>query len=48
MALKARIEVSRGQFPQAIESIKTGLAIGRHAADGPTLVNGLVGVASTA
>jgi hypothetical protein len=44
MALKARVEASRGQFPQAIESIKTGLAIGRHAAEGPTLVNGLVGV----
>jgi hypothetical protein len=44
LALKARIEMSRGQFPQAIETIKTGLAIGRHAADGPTLVNGLVGV----
>jgi hypothetical protein len=45
MALKARVEASRGQFPQAIESIQTGLAIGRHVADGPTLVNGLVGVA---
>ena len=44
LALKARIEMSRGQFPQAIETIKSGLAIGRHAADGPTLVNGLVGV----
>jgi hypothetical protein len=45
MALKARIEMSRGQFSEAIETIKTGLAIGRHAAEGPTLVNGLVGVA---
>jgi hypothetical protein len=44
LALKARIEMSRGQFPQAIETIKTGLAVGRHAAEGPTLVNGLVGV----
>jgi hypothetical protein len=45
LALKARIEISRGQLTQAFETIKTGLAIGRHAADGPTLVSGLVGVA---
>ena len=45
LALKARIEISRGQLTQALETIKTGLAIGRHAAEGPTFVNGLVGVA---
>ena len=44
MALKARMETSRGQFAEAIETIKTGMAIGQHAACGPTLVNGLVGV----
>ena len=45
LALEARIEISRGQLTQALETIKTGLAIGRHAAEGPTFVNGLVGVA---
>ena len=44
LALKARIEISRGQLTQAFETIKTGMAIGRHAAEGPTLVSGLVGV----
>ena len=47
MALKTRIEISRRQLTQAMETIKTGMAIGRHAAEGPTFVNGLVGVSIT-
>jgi len=43
LAFKARIEISRGQFDDAIETLKTGLAMARHAAKAPTLVNALVG-----
>lgn len=47
LAFKARIEMSRGQIEQAIETIKTGMAIGQHASRGPTLINALVGGAIT-
>src|SRR5262245_8303717 len=45
LAFKARIEISRGQFDQAIDTIKSGMALARHAANAPTLVNALVGIA---
>jgi hypothetical protein len=45
LAFKARIEISRGQFDNAIETIQSGFAIARHAAQGQTLINGLVGFA---
>jgi hypothetical protein len=47
IVFKARIEMSRGQIDDAIETLKTGIAIGRHASQAPTLVNALVGVAIT-
>src|SRR5262249_14312593 len=47
IVFKARIEMSRGQIDDAIDTLKTGVAIGRHASQAPTLVNALVGVAIT-
>jgi hypothetical protein len=47
LAFKARVEMSRGQIDSAIETLKTGMAMGRHAAQAPTLINALVGVAIT-
>jgi hypothetical protein len=44
LAFKARIEISRGQIDQAVDTIKTGFAMARHVAQGPTLINGLVGI----
>ncbi|HEY2881592.1 MAG TPA: hypothetical protein VGJ15_04150 [Pirellulales bacterium] len=44
IAFKARMEISRGEIDKAIETLQTGFTIGRHAAQGQTLVNALVGV----
>jgi hypothetical protein len=44
LLLKARLEMAEGKHEQALGTLRTGLAMGRHAA-GPTLVNGLVGIA---
>ena len=47
VVFKARIEMSRGQIDDALETLKTGFAMGQHASQAPTLVNALVGVAIT-
>lgn len=47
LAFKARMEIARGQFDNAIETLKTGMAMARHAGQGPTLVNALVSAAMT-
>ncbi len=43
VAFKARIEISRGQLDLAADTLQTGFAMARHASQGQTLVNGLVG-----
>ncbi len=45
IALKARMAMARGNLDEAVDYLKTGLQMARDAAKGPTLVNGLVGVA---
>jgi hypothetical protein len=45
LALKARVEIAEGKLEEAIETIETGLAFGRHVGSGPFLVNRLVGIA---
>jgi hypothetical protein len=42
---RARAELAAGNFDKAAPTLQTGLAMGRHAASGPTLIQGLVGVA---
>lgn len=44
IAAKARWEIAHGRYPEALETIQTGFALARHVADGPTLVQGLVGI----
>lgn len=44
-SLKARVEISERQYEQAVESIETGISVGRHTGNGPFLINTLVGVA---
>lgn len=44
LAFKARIEMSRGQLDASLETLKTGMALARHAANAQTLVNALVGI----
>lgn len=45
LSLRARLEMRAGNLPAAIESLQTGLAMARHIAEGPSLIQGLVGAA---
>lgn len=45
LSVRIRIEIREGRFEDAIESLQTGYAMGRHMADAPFLINSLVGVA---
>ena len=45
MTIKARVEIAEGKLDDAIHTIETNLAFARHIAEGPFLINGLVGVA---
>lgn len=45
LALQARVHVAFGEYDQAIETLQMGFALGRHAAEQPTLVSALVGIA---
>jgi hypothetical protein len=45
LALKARVEVAEGKFDDAVGTMETGIAFGRHVAEGPFLINQLVGIA---
>ncbi|NQT38643.1 MAG: hypothetical protein HQ581_14195 [Planctomycetes bacterium] len=45
LSVQAKLQIARGQFDEAIETLQTGFALGRHVAEGPTLVNALVGMA---
>ncbi len=47
LALKARTEIAAGQIDQAIGTLETGIAFGRHVGQGPFIINRLVGVALT-
>lgn len=45
IALEARLAILDGQTDEAMRWIQTGLVLGRHVGDGPTLIQLLVGVA---
>jgi hypothetical protein len=45
LVLKARVEVAEGKFDDAIHTMETGIAFARHVAEGPFLINQLVGIA---
>ncbi len=45
LALKARVEIAEGKCDEAVRTIETGLAFARHLAEGPFLINGLIGIA---
>ena len=45
LAIKARLEIAEGKYEEAIHTIETGMAFARHIAEGPFLINGLVGMA---
>jgi hypothetical protein len=45
LAYRARLQIAAGQYDQAIYTLRTGMAMGRHVAEAPTFINALVGVA---
>jgi hypothetical protein len=48
LAIRARLEMDRGQFDKATYTLQTGYAMARHAAEHPILISALVGVAAAA
>ncbi|ODT97513.1 MAG: hypothetical protein ABS79_07445, partial [Planctomycetes bacterium SCN 63-9] len=44
VAVKARLELLDGKLDEAIRWYRIGQTMGRHAAEGPTLIQGLVGI----
>lgn len=44
VALRARLAIAEGRHDDAIRSLQTGYAMTRHVADGPTIIQSLVGV----
>ena len=45
LCLRARLEVAQKRYDDAVGTIQTGLAMARHVGEGPTVVQGMVGVA---
>jgi len=48
LALQSRVQIVRGKYNEAICTIKTGFAMAKHLDKAPTLVQGLIGVATAA
>jgi hypothetical protein len=47
LAVRARLELADGKPDQAVRTLRTGFALGRHVGDSPTLIGALVGTAIT-
>lgn len=45
VSLRTRLRIVEGRYDDAVRSLATGYTLGRHVAKGPTLINGLVGIA---
>jgi hypothetical protein len=45
LVLQARVQIAEGDYAAAAHTLQTGFAFSRHIADGPFLINGLVGLA---
>ena len=44
LEVKSRLEIVTGQTEQAIHTLETGIAFGRHLASGPFIINKLIGI----
>jgi hypothetical protein len=44
---RTKAELAAGDFDKAVRSLQSGLAMGRQTANGPTLIQGLIGIAIT-
>src|SRR5262249_46177644 len=45
LVLQARVQIAEGDYAAAAHTLQTGFAFSRHIAEGPFLINGLVGLA---
>jgi len=45
LAVKTRLEIAEGKFDEALKTLQTGFALGRDVGKGPTIIQGLVGIA---
>jgi hypothetical protein len=45
LVLQARVQIAEGDYVGAAHTLQTGFAFSRHVAEGPFLINGLVGLA---
>ena len=45
LLIQARMEIAGSRFDDALHTLQTGHAMGRHLAEGPTLIHSLIGVA---
>ncbi len=45
LGVRARLQIAHGRFDESVRTLQSGYAQARHVANGPTLINGLVGVA---
>jgi hypothetical protein len=45
LCLKARLQIAQGQYDQAVETIRVGLAMAKHIGEAPTLIQGMTGIA---
>lgn len=45
LSVRARLEMADGKFENAGHTFQTGFALARHTGEGPTLIQGLVGIA---
>ena len=43
--LQARVQIAQGEYDQAIDTVQNGFTMAKHLGDGPTLLQGLVGIA---
>lgn len=48
VALRARLELAEKRYAEAVDTLAVGYMMARHVSQGPTLINGLVGVAVAA
>jgi len=48
LALQARLKIAEGKYDEAIGTMQTGFTMGSHIGQGPTIIQGLVGVAISA
>jgi hypothetical protein len=43
LAMRCRLQIADGDYPKAVYTLQTGMALGRHVAEAPLLLNSLVG-----